>query len=187
MQHTKGNYYHIYNRGIDKRPIFFNDDNYRYFIKLMQNNYKRYDISILVYCLIPNHFHILVRQNSEIAISRFVQSLNNAFVQGVNKQLNRKGTLYEGRTQAKLIDDEDYLMHVCRYIHLNPIKHNLVQNLSDWEFSNFQACINGENDDLTDMKFIIELFGSRESYKEFVEEYIPTMEEMSKMKEFVLE
>ncbi len=101
--------------------------------------------------------------------------------------MNRKGTLYEGRTQAKLIDDEDYLMHVCRYIHLNPIKHNLVQNLSDWEFSNFQACINGENDDLTDMKFIIELFGSRESYKEFVEEYIPKMEEMSKMKEFVLE
>ncbi len=183
----KGNYYHIYNRGIDNRPIFFNDDNYHYFIRLMKENHKRYNISILVYCLIPNHFHILVQQKSEIDVSRFVQSLNNAFVQGINKQLKRKGTLYEGRTQTKLIQDEDYLMHVCRYIHLNPIKHNLVKNISDWEFSNFQTCINGENDELTEMNFIVELFGSRDSYKEFVEDYIPIMEEKSTMKEYVLE
>jgi REP element-mobilizing transposase RayT len=153
----------------------------------MQKNQKRYGISILVYCLIPNHFHLLVYQKSEIEVSRFVQSLNNAFVQGINKQMSRKGTLYEGRTQAKLIEDEDYLMHVCRYIHLNPIKHNLVNKISKWEFSNYRACIIGKDDGVTDMTFIEELFGSRENYREFVEDYIPAMEEKAAMKEFVLE
>jgi|TARA_Y100000031_G_C8214775_1_gene382814 REP element-mobilizing transposase RayT len=183
----KENYYHIYNRGIDNRPIFFNEDNYHYFIRLMKENHKRYNISILVYCLIPNHFHILVQQKSEIDVSRFVQSLNNAFVQGMNRQLKRKGTLYEGRTQAKLVKDENYLMHACRYIHLNSIKHGLVQNHSDWAFSNYGTCVNGVDDEITDMNFIEELFSSREQYKEFVEDYIESMEETSAVKEFVLE
>lgn len=187
MKYTKHNYYHIYNRGIDKKPIYFDDENYLYFTRLLEHNHKRYDISILVYCLIPNHYHLLVYQNSDNPASSFVQSLNNAFVQGMNKQLNRKGTLFEGRAKTKLIDKEEYLMHICRYIHLNPIKHNLVQNPSDWTYSNFLTCIEGVDDGLTDSDFIKELFLTRENYREFVEDYIPTMEEMSTMKEYVLE
>ena len=87
MKYIEHNYYHIYNRGIDGNPIFFNEDNYLYFIRLLNNNHKRYDISVLVYCLIPNHYHLLVYQNSEITSSRFMQSLNNAFVQGIHKQM----------------------------------------------------------------------------------------------------
>jgi hypothetical protein len=116
-----------------------------------------------------------------------VQSLNNAFVQGMNKQLNRKGTLFEGRTKARLIDEEEYLRQVCRYVHLNPIKHKLVQNLLDWKYSNYWVCVKGGDDGLTDTEFIDVLFCSRERYREFVEGSTPTPEEINDLKGYMFE
>ncbi|MBC8175485.1 MAG: transposase [Candidatus Marinimicrobia bacterium] len=161
MRFIKDNYYHIYNRGIDKKRIFYTRGNYLYFIDLLRKYSIRYSISVIAYCLIPNHYHLMLYQKTDIPVSRFVQSLNNVFVQSMNKQLNRKGTLFEGRAKSRIINDEFYLMHISRYIHLNPLKHNLVQNLLDWEFSNYHECIGTRNGELFDPEFIQAWFDTK--------------------------
>ncbi len=187
MQYIKNNYYHIFNRGIDRKSIFLEEENYLHFISLMKKYEQKYNISVIAYCLVPNHYHLLVYQTSDIPVSRFIQSMNNAFVQGMNSQLKRKGTLFEGAAKSRLIENEEYLLQVCRYIHLNPLKHKLVQNLSDWKFSNYQNCINGWNGYLADSGFIEDLFQSKNNYREFVEDYIPAMDEFNELKEYVQE
>ncbi|NQV37449.1 MAG: transposase [Candidatus Marinimicrobia bacterium] len=187
MKYYKENYYHIYNRGIDGKSIFFNRENYVYFIRLLKRYSKRYDISILAYCLIPNHYHLLVYQNSDISISNFIQSLNNAFVQGINRQLKRKGTLFEGRAKSKHINKEEYLMHLCRYIHLNPVKHNLVSNGKDWEFSNYLVCLKRDIDNITELGFIEDLVGSTKNYFDFVNEHSTAIVEKRAIKDYALE
>jgi len=184
MTYIKNQYYHIYNRGIDKKRIFCQERNYKYFMDLIEKNAERYQVSILAYCLIPNHYHLFVQQKSDIPLSRFIQTLTNVFVQAMNIQLKRKGTLFEGRAKAKHIDKDDHFLHMCRYIHLNPIKHNLVTNLDEWKYSNYQNCIDEKSDDSI---FIKKIFGSCLAYKEFVEDYKPSMENKKMLKEYVLE
>jgi REP element-mobilizing transposase RayT len=153
-------------------------------MELIEKNAERYRVSILAYCLIPNHYHLFVRQNSDIPLSRFIQTLTNVFVQAMNNQLKRKGTLFEGRAIAKLIDKDAYFLHMCRYIHLNPIKHNLVTNLDEWKYSNYHNCIDEKSDDSI---FIKKIFGSCLVYKEFVEDYTPTIEEMKNFQKYAME
>jgi len=150
----------------------------------MEKNAKKYQVSIIAYCLIPNHYHLFVRQNSDVPVSRFVQTLTNVFVQAINQQIKRKGTLFEGRAKAKHIDNDAYFLHICRYIHLNPIKHNLVTNLKDWKYSNYENCIDGKN---SDSDFIKRIFGTCSMYREFVEEYKSTIEDTKILNDYVLE
>lgn len=142
-----GEYYHIYNRGTDKRTIFLNSYDYNRFIVLLYlcNSTKPVDISNLIreglsftdllgikieerlvdvgaYCLMPNHFHLLVRENRENGISLFMKKLLTAYSMYFNKKNDRKGRLFEGSFSAKHADTDEYLKYLFSYIHLNPIK-----------------------------------------------------------------
>ncbi len=128
-----GEYYHIYNRGNSKMQIFHDDQDYSYFKNLLtamnteerfktrfvKNEVKKKDvlISIGAYCLIPNHFHILVRQENEKGISLFMQKLSTAYVMYYNKKYKRTGSLFEGKFKSKYAGEDTYLKYLFSYIH----------------------------------------------------------------------
>jgi putative transposase len=163
----KDHYYHIYNRGVDKNPIFFNSENYLYCLHLVKRYKARYGISVIAYCLMPNHYHLLLRQDGDIPIYRFINALFNSYVQAVNRQQNRRGTLFQGRYQYVHVDREEYIVHLCRYIHLNPVKANLVSRPEEWEYSNYREWTDLRMGSLKNQDFISAYFQSPEEYMEF--------------------
>ena len=149
---VQGEYYHLYNRGNDKRKIFHDEKDYKYFIKLLylsnsQSNFKSYNldriknldvfslenkdpiVSVGAYVLMPNHFHILINQKEDAGISKFMQKLCTGYVMYYNKKYKRTGSLFEGKFKSQHLDTDNYLRYIFSYIHLNPIK--LIQK--DWK------------------------------------------------------
>ncbi len=150
--YVAGGHYHIYNRGIEKRIIFEGDIDYKIFLKYLKEalsprpNPKKLltaftlkgatfkglprqvknfseNIDLVAYCLMPNHFHLLVKQNGEMDINKFMQSVVTRYSMYFNKKYKRVGKLFQGHYKAVLINDENYLLHLSRYIHLNPSEH----------------------------------------------------------------
>jgi len=110
-------YYHIYNRGVNRAPIFFCDENYRYLLRLLKENLVRYDIAIVAYCLLPNHYHFLLKPSRDGNLNQMMKSVFGSYVQAVNKQLNRQGSLFQNRFRSIMVDKDEYLVHLARYIH----------------------------------------------------------------------
>jgi len=162
--------YHIYNRGCNHDNIFFKKENYRYLIKKFEETISLYSIEMIAYCLMPNHYHLLVRQNSERPISKWLQQIFNGYTQAVNKQEGRSGTLFQGRPRHILIDSEEYLLDLIGYIHFNPVKAGLTTRPKDWEFSNCREWYGQRRSKLISEKFIRE-FLSRSEYKDFMQYY----------------
>ena len=134
-QNTPDSYYHIYNRGNAKQDIFLEPDDYRFFLlRIVQNifpdkfeNHRTPPLpdkafSLTSYCLMPNHFHLLVREKEEGNISRFMQKLATGYTMYFNTKRERSGSLFEGTFKARHVDDDRYLKYVIAYINLNPIK-----------------------------------------------------------------
>lgn len=131
-------YYHLYNRGNSKQLIFHDEQDYRYFMNLLiiMNNEQRSKsgitkpgdnlkdaiVSIGAYCCMPNHFHILIKQEKDNGISLFMQKLSTAYVMFYNKKYKRTGSLFEGKFKSKYASEDRYLKYLFSYIHLNPLK-----------------------------------------------------------------
>lgn len=165
---TQGQYYHIYNRGAGKGQIFFNEGNYEYLLRLVKRYYQKHGATIIAYCLMPNHYHFLLRQETDEPLSKFVGVLFNAYAQALNIQQKRTGTLFEGRFRHKCVDKWEYLVTLCRYIHRNPVKARLVSKPEDWLYSNYREWIGMRNGELKDETFIQDHFPSPEEYVAFV-------------------
>jgi len=100
----KNTYHHIYNRGVNKGLIFFEQSDYNFFIKKLKEYKRKYLIEILCYCLLPNHFHLFAEQTSDdYTIGKFVGDLTNSFTKGINKKYSRSGVLFQGKNKSKLI------------------------------------------------------------------------------------
>lgn len=183
----KGYYYHIYNRGAGRSPIFFADDQYAYCLDLAARYQKPYGVSMIAYCLMPNHYHFLLRQESDQSLSKFVSVVFNAYVQAVNRQQERTGTLFEGRFRHIRIDRDEYLIHLCRYIHLNPVKARLVSRPEEWTYSNYREWIGQRAEALQDEEFIHGHFPNAESYRRFVEDYNDYERVSGKLAPYVLD
>lgn len=130
-----GEYLHIYNRGVNRERIFYTEGGYRLFMDLMAKSLMREFLSIHSFCLMPNHFHMIIRQEVQYAASKFVKSVCEPFSKIVNKWLHRHGHLFEERFRAKHIHDRSHLLQVSRYIHMNPVEARLVDSPLSWEFS----------------------------------------------------
>jgi len=165
---VQDHYYHIYNRGAGRGLIFFNPGNYEHCLRLVKRYYDRYGVTVVAYCLMPNHYHFLLRQETDQPLSKFINVLFNAYVQAVNRQQGRKGTLFEGRFRHVWVDREEYLIHLCRYIHLNPVKAGLVAEIGDWPYSNYLEWIGERAGRLKDDVFIRDRFPTPEAYQRFV-------------------
>ena len=151
----RGHTYHIYNRGNNRGRIFFELENYTYFMRL----YKKYIAAIaelFAYCLLPNHFHLLLRikDQGEFKDSRdgFVSAIFGTFlgtyVKAVNKRYKRSGALFEGRYQRVVIGSENQLFNTLVYIHQNPQKHGYVSSFQSWPYSSYQYYITRDPGDL---------------------------------------
>ena len=151
MQFEDGKLYHIYNIGNQKQKIFYRRDNYLFFLKKMRN-YLIPVCDILAWCLMPNHFHLLIAANQETVkqasrrknpISQFSENLRlllSQYTKTVNKQENLTGSLFRQNTKSKSlfqINTNRYALVCFHYIHRNPLNAGLVSSLFDWEFSSF--------------------------------------------------
>jgi len=150
-----GYVYHIYNRGNNKQPIFFNDNNYIFFLRKARVELSDF-FDFLAYCLMPNHFHFLVqakdqsirplkavRQVKEMdPIARKIGTLLSSYTQAINKQKNRTGSLFQQKTKAKCLNEDsdsqnNFLPACFQYIHQNPLNAGIVDRLEDWDYSSF--------------------------------------------------
>lgn len=184
-------YYHFYNRGNNRQAVFFERDNYLYFLRGLKTYVRPY-VEILAYSLMPTHYHILGRvrpqtcevsktsqvSNSESpesrAVSQAMQKFGISYTKAINKRFERVGALFQGQFQGKPIRHQNHLLHLCIYIHANPVKDALVARPEDWEFSNYQEWMNMRQGTLVNHAFIAENFGTPEEYKKLVMEYIKT-------------
>lgn len=167
----RGQYYHLYNRGAGRNLLFFTPGNYEHCLRLIQRSHQRYGATVIAYCLMPNHYHFLLRQESDEPLSKFIGVLFNAYVQAVNREQGRTGTLFEGRFRHSWVDREEYLVHLCRYIHLNPVQAKLVSRPEDWPYSNYLEYVGQRAGILKDEAFIRDRFPKPGSYPSFVADY----------------
>ncbi|MDO8507434.1 MAG: transposase [bacterium] len=177
--------YHIYNRGVEKRSIFPDKKDYQVFLQLLktslspeeERDYMGYtrvkdkseSLELIAYCLMPNHFHLLVKQLDETSMTEFMRSISNAYVAYFNKKYKRVGSLFQGTYKAVLVDRDEYLVHLSRYIHMNPLDINI--KLDEYPYSSYKYYL----DDATKPTWlnhyaIIEQFKTSNEYKEFVED-----------------
>lgn len=173
MKHYAGQYYHVYNRGTNRQPIFASEENYRFLMRRVKQFLPLYSIRIVAYSLMPNHYHFLVEVDKDGSLSPFFQRLFNSYSQAFNRQQNRTGTLFEGRAKSILINKSDYVYALVRYIHLNPVVAGLVGTPEDWHFSNYLEWIDARHDGLFDLRFRELFFSSPDEYKNFVLSDIP--------------
>ena len=165
IQHA---FYHVYNRGENKQNIFFNEDDYICFIKLMKKYYSEYKIKIISYCLMPNHFHFLINTEENTEISKCMSQLINSYVKKINKKYTRFGRLFADRFKAIHIDRDEYLMYLMRYIHRNPLEANIVNNLEKWPFSNYLEYIGKRDGEIKEWQVLQEYFETPAHYKNYV-------------------
>jgi len=161
--YVKDGFYHIYNRGVEKRIIFEDEQDYKVFLAYlryslsyppkkdkitkiftlqglpfkgvprMPMNFKD-KIDLISYCLMPNHFHLLIRQKEKTTVTSFMTSIITRYSMYFNKKYNRVGSLFQGPYKAVLITNENQLLHLTRYIHLNPLEYtdNLIEAYSSY-------------------------------------------------------
>lgn len=202
-----GGIYHIYNRGVNKRSIFKTAKDYSVFISYLRdyltvpipdiettsdnrlqgvsltvapsrkpNNYNG-EIELLAYCLMPNHFHLLVKQNSEMGINYFMRSLSTKYVRYFNTRYNRVGHLFQDTYKAVKVENEYQLTYLSKYIHRNPLdlanykKEDMP--LVDYKYSSYRNYLKLFSQEWLMTKMILDLFSvknKRNSYQKFVEE-----------------
>jgi putative transposase len=165
-------YYHIYNRGAHQTSIFHEPTNYLYVIGKMKEYARKFHLAVIAYCLMPTHYHICARQDGEEPAGKLPQFVFNSYSKAYNLKYSHSGTLFEGRFRAKLIKTKSHLLHICRYIHGNPVKDGLVADPADWEYSNYLEWTGERKGTLVDRDFIENQFDNGEEYRKFLFHYL---------------
>ena len=194
-----GSFYHIYNRGNNRQCIFFEEKNYHHFLNLF-HKYLSPFVDVYAYCLMPNHFHFLVKikevdQTSEVfktseALeergSKKLTPLEKAFKdffisysKGINKAYNRTGSLFQSKFKKKEIVDNSYFTSIIQYIHANPIKAKLCCRYEEFKFSSYNAII-GYGITNVKRQEVLEWFGNRDIFIKVHEEKKLDMEQIEK-------
>jgi len=177
---VKGNYYHIYNRGNNGTDLFLENENYSHFLRLYEK-YINPVADTFAWCLMKNHFHILVylKEDQEINIKELSYStvespkeinhskqfshLFNSYTQAINKRYDRTGSLFEKPFERKLVSSEKYFNNLVYYIHHNPVHHGFVDKISEYPWSSYDTMISIKPTKLKREK-IIENFDSLENF-----------------------
>jgi len=189
--YNSNSYYHIYNRGVEKRKIFIDDQDYATFESLL----KRYlsnkptkdsrgrnyiflggEVSLIAFCLMPNHFHMIIYQTELDSITKLLRSVCSSYVTYFNNKYNRVGALFQGNFKAIQIKDESYLLFLTRYIHRNPADY------LEYEWSSLDYWLGKKNADWLDYELICDM--SPIEYLDFINddrEYYLGVDRISKL------
>lgn len=135
-----GALYHITSRGNARQAIFLNGKDFADFLGILNSVVKRYNFLLHAYCLMNNHYHLLV-ETLEGNLSKGMRQLNGLYAQRFNQKHQRVGHLLQGRYQSILVDKENYLLELSRYIVLNPVRAGIVKNPKDYRWSSYQGTI----------------------------------------------
>lgn len=172
-------YYHIYNRGLNKQNVFIDTADYAVFLNLLKrylssepvkdSKDRQYEslhgqLELLAFCLMPNHFHILIFQKDGEVMTKLLRAISISYTMYFNKKYKRSGPLFQERFKASLIDRDEYLLHISRYIHLNPDQYRT------WEFSSLPYYLAEKKAEWIRPERILGLFDAGE-YKKFVDDY----------------
>lgn len=204
---VNGQIYHVYNRGTEKRTIYESTRDYQRFIKSMSYyriqgpkpkfslffyprakkiDFSKKIITILAYCLMPNHFHLLVKQEVDGGITEFVSKLSNSYTKYYNTKHKRIGPLFQGEFKSVLVESDEQLVHVSRYIHLNPLVSYLTKNLDSYTWSSYNEYINNAPKYCSTSE-IMGFFKNPEDYIQFILDQAGYATELAFIKHKLLE
>jgi putative transposase len=166
-----GNYYHIYNRGINSTTLFKEKENYEHFLNLFETHIDPI-AETFAWCLMKNHFHFLIRikEISEVNTEKMIlpsqsfSNLFNAYTKAYNKRYNRHGALFERPFKRKQINFDTYLQNVIAYIHNNPVHHKICSHPIEYAWSSYISCISEKPTKLK-RKEVIEIFNDVDNFK----------------------
>ena len=203
-----GEIYHVYNKSIAEFVIFNNDtellhikDTVRYYqienqpikfskIDTYVNNAEQKSVDkklveIICYCFMPTHIHLVLRQLMENGISNFMRHVLSSYSHYFNIKHNRKGPLWESSFKKVLVENDAQLLHLTRYIHLNPATAYIVNNPEDWKWSSYREYIFGNREGICEYDNILDI--KPEEYKKFTEDRIFYQRELAKIKGLLLD
>jgi len=224
-----GEIFHVLNRGVDNREIFLDEEDYfrfihnlfefndpspvfnlSYYLNRLQsidfvNRYikkpRKLIVEILAFCLMPNHFHLLLRQREEGGLTKFMRKIGVGYANYFNQKYKRSGTLFQGRYKLVLVNSELHFVHLPYYIHFNPLDLTMpewrkgeIQNyqkaveiLNSFRWSSHLDYIGKKNfPSVTQREFLLKIFGGAENYKDNVKNWLKEME-LEKIKKIILE
>jgi putative transposase len=200
--------YHIYNRGVDKRVIFCDQQDYAVFLSFLKHalsedkgemfdsslisdaqrfNFRRLNLAesvdLLAFCLMPNHFHLLIYQHSQDGITKLMRSIATAYSIYFNKRYDRSGTLFQGRYKASRILNDSYWQHISRYIHLNAL--DVTRDYKSYPYGSFRYYIKAAKAEWVKPKIILDSFSGINEYEEFHDDYKEVRKELIDIKEML--
>lgn len=209
--------YHVFNRGITDLIVFPDDRYYQraletisfyrykkythrfsYYVRLSQTKKDEIfqygdhqtQVSILSYCLMPNHFHFVIRQTRDQGIQNFISLFSNSYTRYFNTKKRRIGPVFQGKFKSVRVESEEQLIHVCRYVHLNPYSSGLVKATADLEgysYSSYKEYLHPESPRICNTQEILGLFPDREEYRKFVSDYSDYQRQLELVKHLTID
>lgn len=185
-----GEIYHVLNRSVQGIPIFKGRRECGHFIEAMEYylqvkpsikfslykinkdkspiNLDQRLVTIINFCIMPNHFHFTLRQEADNGIKKFIQKLTNSFAHYFTVKYRSKGHVFEGNFKAVRIESDEQLTHLSRYIHLNPVSSYLVEKPEDYLYSSYRIYLEKERSEIVNPSLVLDNFFSPKEYEEFV-------------------
>jgi putative transposase len=165
-------FYHIYNRGVNRSPIFFQTENWYFFLRRMRQYFISTRADLLAYSLMPNHFHLLIQVKCSDFGREVMQPLLVSYTKAINKRMNRAGPLFQGPFQARCLKEDGDLLNLSGYIHLNPVTAGLVATPEQWEFSSYKDYLGLRQGGIVSQSHILAHFPSRQAYADYISDQI---------------
>ncbi len=209
--------YHLFNRGVERRTIFSIPRDHERFVALLEyyrfhrvpKSYSHYlllplgdraayrqkleslpvAVEILAFCLMPNHFHLVVKQTMDGGIHRFLSNIANGYAKYVNTKYHRVGPLYQGPFKAVRVETDDHLVHLSRYLHLNPVVSGMMnmKELASYPWSSFPDYLGKTDRPFINARAVRDHFKDAGEYRDFVSDHVGYAKELEKVKHLVLE
>lgn len=204
--------YHVFNRGNGKMDIFCDSQDYLNFLerlcvllglprgalgmgseitavklRLRLNSFDANTFSLICYCIMPNHFHLMIRQNGDIPISKLILRLATSYSMYFNAKYAHVGHVFQDRFKAAHIESDRYLKHLSAYIHLNPKVAGLVKATAEWRYSSYSDYIGGREDSACDINLILDQFSSPNAYRKFVDESFGDIKSRKKIEDLIID
>lgn len=168
QEFKKGEIFHIYNHAVDNFLLFYVEEDYDYFLSIFKNKLEKIPAEIYAYCLMPNHYHFLIRQVSDKTIYKLFNYAYISYARYYNNRYNRKGHIFRTPLQHINVNSKTYMIQLCKYIHMNPVYANLVDKPEDWKYSNYLEWIKKRKSLLFAEDIQINHFQDPQKYIEFV-------------------